>query len=225
MVKEELARANIAPGYSAPGMPMYMMIRKGKDPITTVADLEGLNARGFGYLPLWVKRLGMIPVMIPTSQAYEALQKGMLDASEYNLAEIRYNRPHEVCDQAIDTPARVGGGGGLMGDFNLDTWNELPQYAKDALFRILPEAWEYAENLNSAGEIIGREIAIASGMKFVQFSPEDKDIYLAALGDCWEEWVSDAESKKAGARVREYIADCIAFRDKLTGKPFTIYKP
>ena len=93
------------------------------------------------------------------------------------------------------------------------------------MFRILPEAWEYAANLNAAGEIIGREIAIENGINFVQFSPEDEVNYISALGDCWELWVSDAESKKAGANVREYIADCIAFRDKLTGEPFTIYTP
>jgi TRAP-type C4-dicarboxylate transport system substrate-binding protein len=225
LVKEELAEKNIVPGWAAPAMPMYLMIRKGLDPITTVADLEGLKARSFGHTAVWAEELGMTPVNVPMIMAYKAIEGGKIDVSEFNLADLRVIQPYEVCDQVIDTPVRVGGGGGLMGDFNLDTWNKLPQYTKDALFRILPEAWDYAAKINEAGLKIGREKAIANGMKFIQLSPEDKEIYLDARAPSWEKWVEDTEAKEAGARVREYIADCIAFRDQLTGKPFTLFKP
>jgi len=225
LVETEFARKNFRYLHGAPGTPMYMTIRKGKDPITSVADLEGLQVRGFGYVSIWAEQLGMIPSFMPASEAYEALQKGILNASSYSFPDIESRRPYEVCDQMINVSHRVGGGGGNMGDFNLDVWNKLPQYAKDALFRVVPKAWEYAAETNKKCIDSGREIAIAKGVKFVKLPPADEAVYLNARKAAWEAWVADVEQRKGGEKVKEFIAECIVIRDNITGVPWTLYKP
>jgi len=225
LVIEEMAKKNIRPGYAPAGQASYLMLSKRVGPVTSVADLEGLNARGFGYSSIWVQTLGMTSTMMSAQDAYESMQKGILDVSGISLPGIINKRFYEVSDRIIDYSIRVGGGGGVPADFNLDTWNSLPKYMQDIIHSTLPEAVKYAEHMNEVTIGLAREVAAAKGMSYIQLSPEDKELYRMAVAPAWKKWVEDTEVVKGGERVREFLAECIAFRDQLTGKPWTIYKP
>jgi TRAP-type C4-dicarboxylate transport system substrate-binding protein len=224
-VIEEMAKKNIRPGYAPAGQASYLMISNRVGPVTSVADLEGLSARGFGYSSIWVKTLGMTAVMMSASDAYEAMQKGILDVSGQSLPGIINKRFYEVADRVINYSIRVGGGGGVPADINLDTWNSFPKYMQDIIHSTLPEAVEYAENMNEVSMRLARELAVANGMSFIELSEGDKELYRMAIAPAWEKWVEDTEVVKGGERVREFLTEAIAFRDQLTGEPWKIYKP
>ena len=225
LVETEFARKNFRYLHGAPGTPMYMTIRKGKDPITSVADLEGLQVRGFGYVSIWAEQLGMIPSFMPASEAYEALQKGIIDASDFSMPGLLYKKVYEVVGQLIEPSIRVGGGGGMPAQINLDTWNSMPQYMKDLWAEAIPEAAAYGAKLNAVAIEAGRKAGADNGMKFVKLPPEETNKMLMAIGPAWEQWVEDTEKQKNGEKIREYIKDSIATRNKITGEEWMIYQP
>lgn len=52
----------------------------GKEPIETLADLEGKKIRAAGSVwDRWLKSVGAIPVNIPTSEMFDGLSRGILD--------------------------------------------------------------------------------------------------------------------------------------------------
>ena len=225
LVAAEMARKNIYYLHGAPGSPMYLTIRKGKDPITSVADFKGLQVRGFGYQAIWAEQLGMIPSFMPVSEAYEALQKGIIDASGFSMSGIFYKKSYEVVDQLIAPSIRVGGGGGMPAQINLDTWNSMPKYMQDLWAEAIAEAAAYGAKLNEVSIAAGRKAGEDNGMTFVKLSPEESNKMLMAIGPAWEKWVADTENQKGGEKIREYIKDSIAQRDKITGEKWMIYQP
>jgi TRAP-type C4-dicarboxylate transport system substrate-binding protein len=221
----EFARKNIINITAAPGNPMYTTIRKGGKEIKSVDDFKGMNIRGFGYQAVWAETLGMKTSFMPVSDAYEALQKGIIDASDFSLPGIFYKKAFEVVDQLIEPSIRVGGGGGVPIFMNLDKWNEQPKYMQDLWAQATTDAAIYAAELNTVAVKAGRDAGAANGMKFVKLPPADEQKMLMAIGPAWDKWVGDTEGVKGGEKIREYLKDNIAFRDKLTGQPFVIYKP
>jgi TRAP-type C4-dicarboxylate transport system substrate-binding protein len=225
LVLEELAKNNLMYGYVIHFAPSYQIFRKGLEPITKVEDLAGLKHRAKGYTAAFSEALGMIPVNLPGSESYESLQKGMLDTSEEGLSSIKNRKLYEVCDSILNIAVRGGGGTGVPSDVNLDAWNSLPQYIKDIWREIESDARVYTKGLYEALRKESLAVVEDNGMEFFTLPPEEEAKYLAAGVVAWEKLVENIEKRPGGEKIREYIKDCIAFRDKITGKPWTVYKP
>ena len=95
-------------------------------------DLQGIRVRAPG--PVWAaeaEALGMTVVNVAQSEAYEALQRGVIDCQigapfmyeDYGLSEVAKEY----------YPASFSANMGLVVLMNLDTWNELPAEAQQAL--------------------------------------------------------------------------------------------
>ena len=52
-----------------------------KKPVYKMEDLKGLKIRSYGFNARVAKMLGGVPVAMPQNSVYEALQKGVVDAS------------------------------------------------------------------------------------------------------------------------------------------------
>ncbi|WP_417210529.1 C4-dicarboxylate TRAP transporter substrate-binding protein [Antarctobacter sp.] len=59
----------------------YPLICNTSEPITEVDQLKGLKVRAYGQIGTLVQDLGGVPVSIPSSEAYQALQTGALDCA------------------------------------------------------------------------------------------------------------------------------------------------
>jgi len=225
LVLQELAKNNLMYGYVIAFPPSYQFFRKGLEPITAVEDLVGLKHRAKGYTAAFSEALGMIPVNLGGSETYESMQKGMLDTTDESLSAVKNRKLYEVCDSILGVVVRGGGGTGVPCDVNLDAWNSLPQYIKDIWREIEPDATAYTKELYEA--LLKESLAIAeeNGMEFFTLSPEEETKYLAAGAVAWQKLVEDTEQRPGGEKIREYIKDCIAYRDKVTGEPWTVYKP
>jgi len=57
-------------------------------PIDSVADLDGLAMRSFGYGARTLKRLGVVPYELPAADIRPALAAGLIDAAEFSLPSI-----------------------------------------------------------------------------------------------------------------------------------------
>ncbi len=57
-------------------------------PIETVADLDGLSMRAFGYGALTLRALGVVPYELPAADIRPALETGLIAAAEFSLPSI-----------------------------------------------------------------------------------------------------------------------------------------
>jgi len=225
LVLKELTAENIMYGYAVAGQINRLTFAKKVGEITKVEDLVGLQTRSKGYNNKWTEALGMTPVNLQPHEIYEAIQKGMIDASLVSLLDMKNKRLYEVMGSAIDVSVTIGGGGGAPGYVNLDAWNSLPQYIKDIWRELYPEAIAFANEQNLIGLQESLDIAKQSGFEFYKLPPEEEAKYKAAGVVAWEQMVENLEKQPNGKQVREYIKDLIAYREQLTGEKWTVFKP
>ena len=57
-------------------------------PIETIADLDGLPMRAFGYGALTLRALGVVPYELPAADIRPALETGLIAAAEFSLPSI-----------------------------------------------------------------------------------------------------------------------------------------
>ena len=88
-----------------------------------------------------------------------------------------------------------------------------------------PDATAYTKGLYEALTQESLAIIEETGMEFFTLSPEEEAKYLAAGALAWQKLVEDTEQRPGGENIREYIKDCIAYRNKVTGEPWTVYDP
>lgn len=95
-------------------------------PVRSIADFEGKRVRSFGFaLPALLEELGAVPVSMSTPEAYEALERGILDCSPVGPTLARGWRYDEVAKYYVDIP--LGASWGHLIAMNLDTFNSLPE--------------------------------------------------------------------------------------------------
>ena len=166
----------------------------------------------------------MVPVNLRPFEVYEAFEKGTIEVTAHDYPQTLAMKLYEQCDSIIDIPIYVSGGRG-QGSLNLDAWESLPQYIKDIWVEVEKDAQAYAVEVNGKDIAAARKGLADNGVEIYKLSPEEEAKIKAAGLAAWEQWISTAEKNPNGKDVKKYAADCIAFRDKLTGKPWTIYKP
>lgn len=89
---------------------MHMMLPLPADPyviicnqeVTSIDDLEGLKMRTFGrYFPILQEALGVEPIVVPGSEAYQALATGLVDCVYSTPDWLHANSLHEVAPHIL----------------------------------------------------------------------------------------------------------------------------
>ncbi len=113
-------------GATAAGLESFVSSR----PIRSVEDLEGLKMRApQGMVNNVFSNAGATPVNLPTSEVYTALEKGVIDAADYNTFA---NNQQLGLHQFAPYPVYPGFHSLPMGavSLNKETWDELPEHLK-----------------------------------------------------------------------------------------------
>ncbi|MCB2215760.1 MAG: TRAP transporter substrate-binding protein DctP [Desulfobulbaceae bacterium] len=105
----------------SPFLPEYVWSKK---PVRTIADFEGLKMRAQAIAGTMFGKLGASVVTMAGEEIYPALQRGILDATEYLSIRANYDHNfHEVTDYIIGPT--YSGGQSIDWIVNLNSWNEL----------------------------------------------------------------------------------------------------
>jgi TRAP-type C4-dicarboxylate transport system substrate-binding protein len=113
--------------------PIYSLLCRDAK-ITTIEDLKGkrLRAGGAGFVR-FAEHFGAQGVRIPVSEAYEALDQGIIDCAMLSAQEMTNYSLHEVVtDVTIGVPGGVFAGISSA-NVNLDRWNGLDDAGREAL--------------------------------------------------------------------------------------------
>lgn len=173
-----------------------------KKPIRTLEDIRGVKVRCYGFSVKVIDALGGVPVAMPQNEAYEALQKGVCDATLVPVEALKGWKQAEVIKYTTEVFS-IGYTSGLFLFMNKDKWADLPADIQ-AIFdqtsqEFIPKygaAWEKADQ-------DGRAFTLELGNEIIPMSDEEQARWAAVVRPVIDEWVKDAAKK--GLPAKEYV--------------------
>ncbi len=139
-------------------------------PVYKMEDLKGMTLRGLGLIAEVVSALGGTPRSIPMPEAYEAVQKKVIDGLMIPMETLRAFRLAEVTKYVTEC-WQIGQVYTFYLIMNRDTWNKLPP-ALQKVFNEYPFEEKLAAMWNDV-DIDGKQLGIEKGLKFIELPREE----------------------------------------------------
>ncbi|MBN2049068.1 MAG: TRAP transporter substrate-binding protein [Spirochaetales bacterium] len=182
-----------------------------KKPVNTVADMAGMKIRATGLSAKIVSALGGTPVSMGQGDTYEALQKGVVDATFCPVETLKGWKQGEVIDYVVDTRA-IGYTTAMFAVMNKDKWDALPEDLQGIITEV-SEEWidkhgEAWDAIDEEGEAFVRDL----GKTFVDLSPAEEDTLVKAMEGIYEEFVQTTEAQ--GLPGEAFLQDLQALLNK-----------
>lgn len=138
-------------------------------PARTLDDLKDKELRSPPGIPPMMEALGIVPVSMPMTDTYLAIEKGIVDGLTGPNEVLKSMRLGEVTDYTMVINYYTGAFHVAM---NLDTWASLPSDVQGVI-ESLNDSYrtEFAQSMD-AGDIEGMEFAKELGHEFITPAPE-----------------------------------------------------
>ena len=150
-------------------------------PINRPADLKGLKMRiqSSRVIEAQIRALDAIPQVIAFSDAYQALETGVVDGTENTWSNMYTQRMHEVQKYAVDT---YHGYLGYAVIVNAKFWTGLPPDIRAALESAMKDATQYEHEIATKDNEDAMAAIEKSGhTKIIHLSPEQRAAWVKAL--------------------------------------------
>jgi len=139
-------------------------------PVNKMEDLKGMTLRGLGFIAEVVSALGGTPRPIPTPEAYEAIQKRVIDGLMLPMETMRAFRYAEVAKYVTECWP-IGQVYTFYMVMNKDTWNKLPPNIQK-IINEYPFEEKLATMWNEV-DIDGKKYGMEKGLQFIELPPEE----------------------------------------------------
>jgi len=149
-------------------------------------DLKGMTLRGLGFIAEVVSALGGTPRSIPMPEAYEAVQKKVIDGLMIPMETLRAFRLAEVTKYATECWP-IGQVYTFYLVMNKDTWNKLPP-ALQKVFNEYPFEEKLAAMWNEI-DIDGKNLGMVTGLKFIELPREEITKWKKAVEPVLDKYV------------------------------------
>jgi TRAP-type C4-dicarboxylate transport system substrate-binding protein len=173
-----------------------------KKQVKTLEDLKGLKIRALGGPQTdGMKALGAVPVMVPFSEAYLALQKGVVDGVITPIGACEIFNFHEVSKYMTHVIISCAAFSVVM---NKAKWNSLPPDIKQAITKECGYnacRWlgkNYSDALDDAGNKEIAEFEAKTGHKLVHYTPPREEIsrwQKTGGKPTWDAWLAGVNAK------------------------------
>ena len=175
-----------------------------KRPVRTLEDLAGLKLRtGGGGIAALAKQLGAIPVTMAAPEAYNALERGVVDGTIFPWEVMVSFKLSEVIKQA--TVANLSAATFFI-TMNLKKWESLPPDLKK-IMDDLGGAWaaEFSGAAWDKGDEDGLAAAKKAGISIYTLPIAERQRWIQKAKPLDDEWTTTMESK--GLPGRQVLAD------------------
>ncbi len=173
-----------------------------KKPVYRLEDLKRMKIRCTGFSAKLVKALGAVPVAMSQGQAYEALQRGVVDGTFAPMETLKGWRQAEVINYTIDCKA-VGYTTVMYVIMNKQKWNSLPVDIKKVFTEVSQEwivkhgqAWDKSD-------AEGRAFTLSLGNKIIELSPSETKRWVGRAQLVIAEYIKKMKAK--GLPAEEYV--------------------
>ncbi len=207
--------AKFMPGELADTQPMFFhahgpgLLHTAKKPVKTLADMKGLKIRATGNSGKLVNALGGSAVAQSMSDAYQAIQKGVVDGGMYPVETNKGWKMAEVVDYQTQTFA-VAYSTTFFVVMNKDKWASIPAAAQKTIMKINEEfvakhgqAWDDSDKL-------GQEAFEAKGGKVIALSDTEAAKFVAAAAPMMDGYIKSANEKGLdGKAILDFTVDTL----------------
>lgn len=171
-----------------------------KKAVANLDDLKGLKIRSYGFNAKLAEALGGVPVAMDQGAVYEALQKGVADATLSPMEVLKGWKQAEVIKYTVECTS-VGYTAGMFVAMNLDKWNALPADVKKVIEEVNKEWIPKHGDAWDSSDKAGREFTLSLGNKIVPLSAEESARWAAAAKPVIQGFVDGAK----GIPAKEYV--------------------
>jgi len=181
--------------------PGILAAKKGAE---SLASLSAMKIRATGLSAKIVTALGATPIAMSQGETYEALQKGVVNATFCPMETLKGWKQGEVIDYVIDTKA-IGYTTSMFVVMNKKKWESLPEDVK-AIFNQVNEEWivKHGEAWDKS-DAEGEEYVKSLGKTFLTLSPEQENDLRKSVAPILDEYASAAEAK--GLPGKAFVQD------------------
>jgi TRAP-type C4-dicarboxylate transport system substrate-binding protein len=181
-----------------------------KKPLSKLEQLKGLKVRATGFSAKVVESLGGSPVSMPQGETYEALQKGVVDATFCPIETLKGWKQGEVIGSVTDSQC-VGYTTAFFVAMNKARWEALPEDVRGVIAAVSAE-WlpKHGEAWNTADDE-GRAFVKGLGRGIVTLPPEEEKLWVERVAPQMKEYADRAAQKGLpGAEFLKALQDGIA---------------
>ena len=189
-------------GFPMPAQPFGWF----KDPVTTVADVQGFKYRTVGLAADLMQRLGMSVAQLPGGEIVPAMERGVIDAFEFNnpSSDLRFGAQDVAKNYLLSSYHQASETFEFL--FNKDFYDDLPE----DLQAILKYAVEAVSTSNTALALHHysadlQKLQEESGVTVHRTSKEILDAQLKAWDELIPELEQDAYMKKVLDSQRAWV--------------------
>ena len=172
--------------------------------INSLDDFKAMKIRGTGLSAKIVSALGGTPLSMSQGETYEALQKGVADATFCPIETLKGWKQGEVIDYVVDTRA-IGYTTAMFAVMNKAKWDSLPADLQAIVNEVSiewiaaqGEAWDTSDE---EGKAFVEEL----DKTFITLSAADEAAFISAMDPIFEEYI--ASTKEKGLPGEEFLKD------------------
>ena len=173
-----------------------------KKPVNKLEDLRGLKIRSYGFNAKVVEALGGVPVAMGQGGVYEALQKGVVDATFSPIEVLKGWKQAEVIKYTVECYS-VGYTAGFYVAMNLDKWKSLPEDVQKVIDEVNAEWIAKHGDAWDSSDKAGREFTLSKGNKIVPLSQAESARWAKAVQSVFAGYIKAAEGK--GLPGKDYV--------------------
>lgn len=173
-----------------------------KKPVYKMEDIKGLKVRCYGFNARVAEILGGVPVAMPQNDVYEALQKGVVDATLSPYEVLFGFKQAEVISSTTECYG-IGYTAGFFVFMNLDKWNSLPGDVQQVMDAVSAEwipktgaTWDQLDKM-------GKEATIKKGNKIISLSDAENAQWGKTVQPVIDMYVKDQKGK--GMPADQYV--------------------
>ncbi|NCC49837.1 MAG: TRAP transporter substrate-binding protein [Spartobacteria bacterium] len=162
-----------------------------KKPVRSIEEMKGLKVRATGLSAKIVESLGGVPVAMSQPETYEALQKGVVEATFCPIETLKGWKQGEVIDFVTDT-STIGYTTAMFVVMNNDKWNALPDDIKAIITQVNDEwvdkhgdAWDQADDE-------GRQFVQELNREIIALPPETYPQWKSAVQPIIDDYIKAA---------------------------------
>jgi len=186
------------------------VLHTAKTPVRSMDDLKGMKIRATGNSAKVVEALGATPVAQSMPDAYQSIQKGVVNGGMYPIETNKGWKMGEVVDYMTRTDA-VSYTTTFFVVMNKDRWAEIPPEAQKAIEALCAEwsvkhgqAWDESDH-------VGMDFFKAQGGEVIDLSADETARWKAACEPMMAEYVAEVKSKGLdGKAILDYIGATLA---------------
>ena len=181
-----------------------------KKDVNSLDDIKGMKIRTTGLAAKMAKYLGAAPVAMPQNQAYEALQKGVVEGTFCPIEVLKGWKQGEVIDYVIETKA-LGYTTAMFVVMNKKKYESLPPDIQKVFDEVGEEWVDVHGDVWDSVDRAGLKFVIEMGKKIHALSPAQEKLWIQSISPIIIEYQAKMEErglpgKKAVKVLRELVA-------------------